>query len=216
MLEVLRCNPMFQGLADEDLQTLASHAKTRRFPRHTIVISQGDVSDNLYIIVDGRVSVYLDDGNGKEVTLNTLGPNDSFGELAPLANIPRVASIKTLDDARLISISRAALFEVLSANPNMGMRIIALLIQRIQDLTDEVASFALLDVYGRVIRVLKRLAIDQGGRLEVHELSQQDIAKRVGASREMVNRIFKELKAGGYVSLEGGNIIIEKELPSGW
>jgi CRP/FNR family cyclic AMP-dependent transcriptional regulator len=96
------------------------------------------------------------------------------------------------------------------------MRIIDLLIARIQDLTEEVSSLALDDVYNRVARVLHKHAEAVGDKMVTDKLTQQDIANRVGATREMVHRILKELKTGGYISIEGKHITIEKKLPSGW
>lgn len=216
MIKTLNKNMLFEGLSTEDLEQLARHARARKFPKNTIVVTQGDYSDTLYIIQDGEVCVYLDDGNGKEVILNKLYAGDSFGELAPLAKIPRVANIKTLKATTLLGVSQQALTECISNNPHISMRIINLLVTRIQGLTEDLSSFALMDVYGRVARVLNNNISEEDGIKIIKGISQQEIAKRVGASREMVNRIFKELKSGEYISLDGSNIILEKSLPAGW
>jgi len=214
--ETLTKTALFSGLDDADIETLASQTVLRQFPKNTVIVSQGDDTDSIYVIVKGKVDVFLHNDKGKEIIINTMGECESFGELAPLGGIPRQASIITTEDSTFGVISRQVFMDTLLVKPPVSMKIIDLLITRIQDLTEEVSSLALEDVYNRVVRVLYKHADEVGDKLITEKLTQQDIASRVGATREMVHRILKELKTGGYISIEGKHITIEKKLPSGW
>lgn len=214
--ETLSSTTLFSGMEPEDLEVVASQTVIKKFPKNTVIVGQGDNTDSLYIIVQGKVDVFLHNDKGKEIIINTLGESETFGELAPLGGIPRQASIITTEDSIFGIISRQVFVDTLLAKPTISMRIIDLLISRIQDLTEEVSSLALEDVYNRVVRVLYKHAAEVGEKLITEKLTQQDIASRVGATREMVHRILKELKTGGYISIEGKHITIEKKLPPGW
>jgi len=207
---------LFCGMDQSDIEMIAAQTVTRQFPKNTVIVSQGDDTDSFYVIVQGKVDVFLQNDKGKEIIINTLGLCESFGELAPLGGIPRQASIITTEDSTFGIISRQVFMDTLMVKPSIGMRIIDLLITRIQDLTEEVSSLALEDVYNRVVRVLYKHADEVGDKLVTEKLTQQDIASRVGATREMVHRILKELRTGGYISIEGKHITIEKKLPPGW
>ncbi len=216
LTETLKKTTLFCGMDQSDIEMIAAQTVTRQFPKNTVIVSQGDETDSFYVIVQGKVDVFLQNDKGKEIIINTLGLCESFGELAPLGRIPRQASIITTEDSTFGIISRQVFMDTLLVKPSIGMRIIDLLIRRIQDLTEEVSSLALEDVYNRVVRVLYKHAQEVGDKLVTEKLTQQDIASRVGATREMVHRILKELKKGGYISIEGKHITIEKKLPPGW
>ncbi len=216
VIETLNKAALFQGLDDEDIRQVASQVSTRQFNKNSLVVSQGDETDSLYVIIEGKVDVFLQNDKGKEIIINTLTDTDSFGELAPLGGIPRQASIITTEPTTLVVISRQLFMDTLLSKPAISMRIINRLVALIQDLTEEVSSLALEDVYNRVVRVLYKHAEEIGDKLVTEKLTQQDIALRVGATREMVHRILKELKTGGYISIEGKHITIEKKLPPGW
>lgn len=216
LTETLSKTSLFNGLDAGDIENVASQTVTRQFPKNTVIVSQGDDTDSFYVILQGKVDVFLHNDKGKEIIINTMGECESFGELAPLGGIPRQASIITTEDSTFGVISRQVFMDTLLIRPAISMRIIDLLIHRIQDLTEEVSSLALEDVYNRVVRVLYKHADAVGEKLVTEKLTQQDIASRVGATREMVHRILKELKTGGYISIEGKHITIEKKLPPGW
>ncbi|MFT4606941.1 MAG: CRP/FNR family cyclic AMP-dependent transcriptional regulator [Urechidicola sp.] len=216
LTETLAKTALFEGMSVKDIDSVAALTVIRQFPKNTVVISQGDDTDSFYVIIQGRVDVFLRNDKGKEIIINTLSSSDSFGELAPLGGIPRQASIITTEESTFGVISRKVFMDTLLSNPAVSMCIIDLLITRIQDLTEEVSSLALEDVYNRVVRILYKHAEAVGEKLVTEKLTQQDIASRVGATREMVHRILKELKTGGYISIEGKQITIEKKLPSGW
>ncbi len=216
VVDTLQRTSLFQGLSDSDIQQVASQVVTRQYPKNTLVVTQGDDTDSLYVIIEGKVDVFLQNEKGKEIIINTLTECDTFGELAPLGGISRQASIITTENSLMAVISRQVFMDTLLSKPANSMRIIDLLINLIQDLTEEVSSLALEDVYNRVVRILYKHAEKVGDKLVTEKLTQQDIALRVGATREMVHRILKELKTGGYISIEGKHITIEKKLPPGW
>ncbi len=208
--------PLFADLPESDLQTLTGHVTTRRYKKNTIVVTKGDESDSLYIIQSGRARVYLDDEHGNEITIRTLEPGEAFGELALLSGEPRAANVVTLEDTELSVISKQDFMNCLTNNPAISIRIIKALVERIQAMTEDISSLALLDVYGRVAKVLTKHAHDQGGKPVTERLTHQEIANLVGASREMVSRILKDLRAGGYISVEDKRITLERNLPRGW
>lgn len=204
------------ALEEHELSALAAHAVAQTFPKGAVIINEGDLSDSIFIITSGRVKVFLHGRDGREAVLNVHGPGEYFGEMV-LDEGPRSASVMTLETSKFLVISKAAFRSFLSANPEFAMKLINRLVGRVRALTENVGSLALLDVYGRVARLLLELAVEHDGRLVVGErLTQKDIADRVGASREMVSRIFKDLVAGGYVEVEDRLIRIIRDLPPRW
>lgn len=208
--------PLFAGLPEDDLHVLMSHAVTRRYRKNAIVVSKGEETDTMYVVRSGRLRVYLDDEHGNEITIRFLGPGEVFGELALLSGAPRSANVMTTEDCEISIISRTHFMECLAANSEIGFRIIRALVQRIQELTEEISTLALLDVYGRVRTTLERLATECDGKRVTERLTHQDLANMVGSSREMVSRILRDLRVGGYISMRDKRITIEQDLPAGW
>lgn len=209
--------PLFSGLEKSDLDTIAAHGVTRSFARNTVVITEGDTSDSLYLILEGRVKVFLTDDHGREVILRTQGPGEYFGEMALMDEGPRSASVMTAEPSKLCVISRAGFNECLNRHPSIAMALIQHLSRRVRALTENVRGLALLDVYGRIARLLLELAVKREDKLVIEErLTHQDIASRVGASREMVSRIMKDLMDGGYVQQDGKRLVIPEKLPLAW
>jgi CRP/FNR family transcriptional regulator, cyclic AMP receptor protein len=203
-------------LNDSLLREIASTGGVRRYPAHAVLINEGDVADTLFIILSGRVKVYAGNAAGKEVILNEHGPGEYVGE-APLDGGVRSASVMTLEPTTCALVTGANLREFIAQHPDFALHLIRNLIQRLRTLTDSVKSLALDDVYGRVVGLLQKLAVaEDGQRVVPQRLTQQEIADRVGASREMVSRIFKELTIGGYLSVTAGRIVLLKTPPAAW
>lgn len=213
---VLNDISIFNGLSQKELETITSHSVVRIYRKNTVILNRGGESSSLYVILTGKIKVYISDEEGKEIVLNIQGPGAHFGELALLGGQPRSASVMTLDESKIMILTKSAFLTCLSAHPNIALNLIHSLVNRVCELTDNVSDFALLDIYGRVVKMLLRNAEDHDGQLAVENLTQQDIAGIVGASRTMVNRIFKDLKVGGYIALEGRRIVIRKKLPAHW
>jgi CRP/FNR family cyclic AMP-dependent transcriptional regulator len=203
---------IFRGLAAEELSALVASSTSRSFPKNTVVIHENDPADSLFVIESGKVKVYCSDKNGKEFIMNT----QCAGELALLDDSTRSASVRTVEKSSFCIIYKEDFNRVLDQHPNIGRQLVRNLAQRVRKLTADVKSLALQDVYGRVANVLMDLSEERGdGSLYIPEkLTQQDIADRVGASREMVARILKDLTIGEYIRFEGRHIIINSRLPA--
>jgi len=208
--------PPFLGLSDQDIAALSRRAVTRAFPKNTIILNEGDQTDSLYIILSGRVKVFLANEEGKEIVLDTQGPGEYFGEMV-LDEGPRSASVMTLEPCRFQLIPKDDVKALLQSHPDFAMHLVRKLIYRGRVLTEHVKSLALQNVYGRFAKLLNEMAVPQDGKRVLQEkLSQQELANRVGASREMINRIVKDLTTGGYISVDGQRIVIHKPLPANW
>lgn len=205
------------GLGDGLLRALCAHATVKVYPKNALVVSEGDQStDSLYLINSGRVKVFLCSADGKEIDLNVLEAGDYFGEMS-LDGGPRSASVMALERSELAVVPHAELKTFLAQHPDFAMQLILKLIARTRNLLKNVKSLALLDVSHRVARLLLEMATEENGKLVISEkLSKRDIANRVGATREMASRVFKELVASGYIQLENKRITIAKRLPQQW
>jgi CRP/FNR family cyclic AMP-dependent transcriptional regulator len=203
------------GLESAELQELTRGAAVRKLPRQALVVSEGDRTDSLYVILSGKVKVFLAE-EGRQLTLRHLGPGDYFGEMV-LDEGPRSASVITLEPSEFAVVSREQFQRFIAAHPEFTLRLIKKLIGLTRALTNNVRSLALLDVYGRVARLLLELAETQDGKRVIPEkLTQREIANRVGASREMIGLILRDLTIGGYISVSGKQITINREPPKHW
>jgi len=217
MTKTLEQVPIFSGLSESELDALVNCGAVKHYGKGTIIINEGDDTHSMYIILSGRAKVYLSDEEGKEVILNALGPGQYFGELSLLDDAPRSASVVALEPCKLLLISEGTFRECLASKPTVVFRILKDLCRRVRGLSENVKSLALLDVYGRIARTLLDLGVEENGKIVIKErLTHQDLANRVGASREMVTRILRDLVVGGYIRMEGKHIIINKRLPSEW
>jgi CRP/FNR family transcriptional regulator, cyclic AMP receptor protein len=214
--------PLAPPLPDDLQALLAGTGTARTVSKGTIVVAEGEPAMSMYLIHEGSLRVYVTGEDGREVELNRLGPGDYFGEMM-LASTVRTATVKALERSRLTLLTRHAVEQVLNDRPDFAQHLIRKLIERVQALSRNVQGLSSMDVYGRVVRLFNDLATDDGGRRLVREvLSQQQIADRVGASRAMVNRILKELLAGGYIRgggserARGGRIELLRPLPRHW
>ena len=198
----------------EERRRISKHAVQRRFPAKALIVQEGDRPDSLFIILEGRVKAYVSDESGREVVLSTMGPGEYFGEVA-LDEGPRSASVMSLEPCVLSVVPLADLDQFIHDNPAFASHFIHRLIGRIRTLTKNVGSLALMDAYGRVARLLLESSVTKEGVQFVPErLTQADIASRVGCTREMVSRIFKDLVQRHYISLEPDRIVIHRVPPT--
>jgi CRP/FNR family transcriptional regulator, cyclic AMP receptor protein len=203
-------------LDDAVLRAMAARGGVRRFPAHTVLVTEEDQSDALYIILSGRVKAYGSTPEGREVVYATQGAGEYFGEMT-LDGGPRSASVMTLDSTTCVVVPGAEVREFLAGNPDFALHLVKKLIALARASTEQVKSLALEDVYSRVARLLRTLARDEGGVAMIPDkLTHQDTADRIGSSREMVSRIVKPLADGGYIALRGGRIAVLKKLPPRW
>jgi CRP/FNR family transcriptional regulator, cyclic AMP receptor protein len=206
----------FADLDEETLRKLAPGGAVRAYARNVVVVSEGDATGSLYVVLSGKVKVFVSDETGKEVVVNTIGTGDYFGELV-LDGGPRAASIMTLEPSRFFVIPQRDVEALLASNPDFARNLVRKLIGRVRSLTARVLDLALKDVYQRLTKYLEETAVEQGGERVVSDrLTQSDIAARIGGSREMVSRILRDLAAGGYISVEAKRIILHRKLPAHW
>jgi len=204
------------SLPESHLKALTELGVARSFPKNAIIISVGDRADTMYMIQSGRVKVYLSDEAGKEIQLRVMGPGEYFGELV-LDDGTRSANVMTLEQCKFSVVTIDQFRDFMAKNPDAAFELIKSYAGRIRELTKQIGDLALLDVYGRVARLLLDLATEENGKMMVPDkLTQQDIASRVGCSREMISRILKDLRTGGYVLMEGERMIIAKKPPRAW
>lgn len=203
-------------LSESDLRAVGTHGVTRSYPKNTIIVTEGDKTDSLYVILEGRVKAFVSDGEGHDMVLSTQGPGEYFGEMV-LDEGPRSASIMTLEASRFLVVQKNEFREFVMKNPAFALNLIEKLIGRARALTASVKSLALMDVYGRVARLLLELAEDgENGLVIPQRLTQQEIASRIGASREMVSRILKDLSVGGYLTQSRTGIVLHRKPPEHW
>ncbi|MGZ8259319.1 MAG: Crp/Fnr family transcriptional regulator [Caldimonas sp.] len=214
----MRSPPVTADVLDLDLlPEIARQGGVRAYPANSVLINEGDASDTLFILLSGRVKVYSGNADGREIVITTHGPGEYVGELALDGGV-RSASVMTLEPTTCSVVSGANLREFIAAHPDFASHLILKLIRSVREATESVKSLALEDVYGRLVRLLQEISEPLGdGRRQVRErLTQQDIADRIGASREMVSRIFKDLGAGGVLDLSSGRIVIVRKPPAAW
>ena len=209
--------PLFSGLSSAALAEIEQHGTVKSFKKNALIINQDDETYSLYVILSGRVKVFISGEDGREAVLNHQSAGDYFGDLALIDKQPRVASVMTTEPSRFMVISRDNFMACLSRNPEIAINLIKPMTSRMRMLAKNVSNLALLDVYGRVARVLLEQGQEQeDGEMVTEKLTQQEIADMVGASRAMVSRILKDLKVGGYISVNKKQITIHQKLPVHW
>jgi len=210
---VLKAVPLFSSFPDEQLRMLASVVVRKSVTRSTTVMAGGDPTDSLYIVLSGRLKVMMSDAEGKEVILSILGPGEFFGEMGLIDDAPRSASVVAIEACELLAITKRDFKKCLADNFEMTMAVMRGLVRRLRDADRKIGSLALLDVYGRVARLLLDMAETiEGEKIVTKRLPKQDIAKMIGASREMVSRVMKDLQMGGYIEMRGSNIVLRDSI----
>ncbi|HXE48200.1 MAG TPA: Crp/Fnr family transcriptional regulator [Ramlibacter sp.] len=199
------------------LRPLALKGAIRNYRKNSVIINEGEVGDSLFVLLQGRVKVYSTDAEGREITYNVVEQGDYFAEMW-LDGGPRSASVMTLEPSVCSIVSRVALREHLAEEPEFALDLISQVIRRARAATESARSMALLDVYGRVVLALEsqRGAAKPDAPVELTQITHQQIANRVGASREMVSRLLKDLEKGGYIELGVKRITLLKKLPARW
>ena len=196
------------------LQQLSTRGDVRRFKSGQILINEGDVADSLYVLLSGQLKVFSHDRRNREVIYNTLEPGEIFGEML-LDGGRRSASVKAIKYSECLVIDGDKSRELLRAHPDFAECLVLKLISRLRNATRTIRSLALDDVLGRVVALLEEVAIVEG---DVHRVprnfTQAEIANRVGASREMVNHIVRDLVKGGYIHKDARHqMTLLKKLP---
>jgi len=204
---ILKTVPLFSSFSDHQLAALFPAIQHRSYPRHSFMLRAGEKSDALYIILSGRAKIVIDDGEGREVTLTTIGPSEFFGEMSLIDDKPRSASVEALDQCEVLYISKAAFMTCLKDNFEVAMMILRAVVTRLREADEKIASLALMDVHGRVARLIMDLAKEVNDNWVV-DTGSEEMARMVGASREMVSRVLKEMRDSGLIRRDKRKIIV--------
>lgn len=212
-LELIRRVPLFSMLTSGQAEAVADAVIKRRFKRGETIVEQGKKSNSLFIILTGRARVVTADARGREVILATMNPGDHVGEMSLIDNDPHSASVRAEVQTDVLVLGRTEFARCLPENSSMAYAVMRGLVQRLRSADRKIESLALMDVYGRVARSLLEFARpDLSGQLVIRDkISRQDIAKMVGASREMVSRVMKDLELRGFVETRPDGSMVVKE-----
>ncbi|TAK80463.1 MAG: Crp/Fnr family transcriptional regulator [Aquabacterium sp.] len=213
-LDLIRRVPLFSMLTAPQAEAVAEAVIKRRFRRGEIIVERGQKSNALYILLTGRARVIASDPRGREVILAVLQPGDYLGEMSLIDNEPHSATVRAEVQTDVLVLGRSEFARCLPENSSLSYAIMRGLVQRLRASNRQIESLALLDVYGRVARALIDMAEeDAGQRIIRGKVSRQDLAKHVGASREMVSRVMKDLEERGLVeTLETGSVVLKERL----
>ncbi|MDF1577909.1 MAG: cyclic nucleotide-binding domain-containing protein [Desulfobulbales bacterium] len=220
MNDVLVTSAIFSGINARDLDKIKEAAVKKIYPKNTIILSEGDLTDSLYLVASGKVKVTIIDEHGKEIILSILGPGDYFGEMTALEDgSARSACVVTREKSEVLVLAKKEFRKIISGNPDIVFGLLKDSIERLREANKKIESLALMDVYGRVARLFLQMAKPDsitGKQIIEDKLTHQDIANMVGSSREMISRVMKELCRGDYVSVNNKIIAINKKLPYSW
>jgi CRP/FNR family cyclic AMP-dependent transcriptional regulator len=204
---ILKTVPLFALLSDHQLAALFPAIQHRTYPRHSFMLRAGEKADALYIIMAGRAKVVVDDGEGREVTLTVIAANEFFGEMSLIDDKPRSASVEALEVCEVLYISKAAFMSCLKDNFEVAMLILRAVVARLREADRKIASLALMDVHGRVARLIMDLAREVNDDWIV-DTGSEEMARMVGASREMVSRVLKEMRDSGLIRRDKRKIVV--------
>ena len=211
-LDLIRRVALFSLLTNDQAQVVADGVVKRRFRRGELVVEQGSKSDALFILLNGRARVLTADARGREVILAVLQSGDYVGEMSLIDNEPHSATVRVEVQTDMLVLGRAEFERCLPERSSLAYVILRGVVQRLRAADRQIESLALLDVYGRVARTLLEMAVDESGvKIIRAKVSRQDMAKVVGASREMVSRVMKDLEARGMIETQDNGFVVLKE-----
>ena len=206
--DVLKKVPLFSDLADAELARFAEVTREREYPKNRVILFEDDPGDALYIVSSGQVKVVLIGEDGREVILSVLGDGDFFGEMALIDDEPRSAHVIAMKDSQLLVLRRDDFQAQLVAQPKIGLKLLRVLVQRLRRADEKIGGLVLLDVNGRVARLLLDLADEGGGPRITRRLTHHTIAQMIGSSRETVSRAMRELVDRGLIEVTRREISI--------
>ena len=210
---LLRNVPLFSTLPEGQLALLTRVVGRKSYPRNSTIINAGDPTDALYIVISGRLKVMMSDDEGREVILAILGQGEFFGEMGLIDEAPRSATVIAIEPCELLTINKMDFKKCLAENFEIAVGVMKGLVKRLREADKKIGSLALMDVYGRVARLLMEMAetVD-GQRVVTKKLPKQDIAKMIGASREMVSRVMQDLQTSGHIEVKSGAIFLHEAM----
>ena len=213
-ITALRMLPIFEALNDVRLAGIAPIATLRSVTRNTVVLQAGDHTDNIYLVLAGYLKVQVSDQEGgREVILSLLGPGEMFGEMGAIDDHPRSATVISTESCDLVVITKEDFKRCLAENFEVSLYIMENLVKRLRKADRKIESLALIDVYGRVARLLLEMAeVEEGRKVVRRRITRQEIAKTIGASREMVSRVMRDLQLQGLIEEIGGCIWLREQI----
>jgi CRP/FNR family cyclic AMP-dependent transcriptional regulator len=206
--EFLATVPLFKGLDQAELSKFGELLREKSYPKGSVILFEDDPGDALFIVRSGRVKVVLVAEDGREVILGLLGVGEHFGELALIDDQPRSAHVIAMEDSSLLVLRRDDFRRRVEANPSVAWSLLTELSRRLRRADGKIGSLVLLDVPGRIARMLLDAA-DEGGAATIEKpLTHQTIAHLIGASRETVSRAMRDFQDAGWVTTERRRIRI--------
>jgi CRP/FNR family cyclic AMP-dependent transcriptional regulator len=211
--EVIRKAPLFTALDDAAATSLLASMDSVRISKGTVLFAEGDEGDHLYVISDGKLKLGTSSGDGRENLLSILGPGEMFGELSLFDPGPRTSTATAVTDAKLLSLGQEKLIPWLATNPQVSLQLLARLAQRLRRTNEAVGDLVFSDVPGRVAKALIDLGERFGkqtdeGLFVHHDLTQEELAQLVGASRETVNKALADFAGRNWLKLDGRAVLI--------
>src|SRR5918995_601299 len=192
--EVLAQSGIFQGLSEEAVDPVASRLETITLPRGRVIFSEGEPGDSMYIVMTGKIKLSRRSPDGRENVLAVMGPSDQFGELSVFDPGPRTATATAVTDVKLARMPQSMLRPWIEAHPEIGEQLLRVLARRLRRTNDSVAD----------------LIFTEGLRVK-HDLTQEELAQLVGASRETVNKALADFVHRGWIQLQGKSVVVLDE-----
>jgi CRP/FNR family cyclic AMP-dependent transcriptional regulator len=211
----LRAFSLFNGMPENELLAISRLAMMRRVGRNAMVVRAGERTDFVYLVLSGSLKVLATDEEGREVIFGILGPGEIFGEMGVLDDNPRSATVIAVAPSQLVAIGKTEFKRFIQENHQFSLYIIRNLAQRLRRADRNIESLALLDVYGRVARLLLDMAENVDGQQVVtRKITKVDIAKMIGATREMVSRVMNDLRRQGFIEADERGIVLHEHAPA--
>ncbi len=211
----LLASPLFEAMQPPEVDTVLQMATERRIRRGQTIFQKGEDGSAMMAVLQGRVRISAVSAEGKEVTLNVINPGDVFGEIALLDGKPRSADAVAVDDTLLLVLERRVVLPFLKANPDLLLRLLAVMCDRLRRTSVALEEIALFELPVRLARVLGQLADDYGRPSEAgtridFKLSQRDLSTLVASSRESVNKQLRAWQKDGLLHLDSGYIVLRR------
>lgn len=207
--------PLFASLSAEELQAAAQRFTIRSYPKDAIVATEGDRLDMFNIILSGRIQWFWSDEAGHQLKLHAEGPGGHFADTT-LAGEPILMSVIALEHLRVASIPMTEFKQLLLRYPQLAVALLMDVVARLRRLLQATKTLTMEEVYGRVVKLLLARAVESGGKLVAEHVTHSEIGQRVGATREMVGRVLRDLARGGYIEAARGRVTIVRKPPRRW
>lgn len=210
-------SPFLDAIPDAALSALTEKAMTVNYPKQVSIVTANHETNAFYIILSGKVRVFVSNADGKEMTLSFQEPGTYFGEAALLSQKPMPVNINTLQKTVCAVIAKKDFLAWLTHHPEVAFILLGAMSQKIKQLTEKLKQMSLLGSYGRMANILEAMAVAEGDVSVIYNMpSQAALASMVGASRKTVNKLMVDLNKGGYVGMSNNNLVIHQKLPSIW